>query len=111
MLSNIKRILGLSLTEIDTEDDAVLEQFIEMYFNALCIEVDEITVPTSLQFIVTEAVISRFNRRGSEGLKNESVDVVSQTFETDLFAPYKQLIQSYKANKQKATGTNRIRFL
>ena len=111
MLSRIKRILGLSLVEESSTDDFLLEQFIDMYSNALALEINESAVPQSLEFILVEAVVSRWNKRGSEGLKSESIDVVSHTFHDDLFAPYKHFIASYKANNNPASLANRVRFL
>lgn len=108
MYSNIKSILGLTSENTPSNIDEILSQFISMYSNALCLEIDEESVPLSLQFIVTEAVIARYKRRGSEGLKSERVDIVSQQFEADFFLAYRPYIEAYKAKDNKKT---RVRFL
>ncbi|MFP3357585.1 phage head-tail connector protein [Planococcus sp. SIMBA_143] len=100
MLDRIKRALGLPLGTENTEDDFLLEQFIEMYSNALMLEINETTIPSQLDFILVEVVVSRWNRRGSEHLKAESVDVVSNTFYEDIFSPYKFFIETYKSNQK-----------
>ncbi|MCH4825784.1 phage head-tail connector protein [Planococcus halocryophilus] len=111
MLDRVKRILGLSLVAETSSDDFLLEQFIDMYSNALILEINESIIPASLEFILIEAVVSRWNRRGLEGLKSESVDIVSHTFNEDHFSSNRQFIEAYKANMKLINQTNRIRFL
>lgn len=59
------------------------------------IEVTE--VPIELEWIVDEATIRRFNRIGSEGMKSESVEGHSVTFDDaeDALAPYELHIRAY----------------
>lgn len=106
MLDRIKRILGLPTTA-DENTDFLLDYFLEMYKNAILIEIDELEIPLSLEFILIEVVCARWNKRGQEGLKQESIDVVSQTFHDELLDPYRVYFRKYKENK---TESNRVRF-
>jgi len=107
MLNRIKRILGLDFSSSD-EGSFILNEFIDMYTQAILLEINEIAIPTSLEFILVEIVCARWNKRGQEGLKSESIDVVSQTFHDELLEPYRVYLEKYKMNK---TQSNRVKFL
>lgn len=110
MLDRIKRILGLSLEVDNTNEDFLLEQFIDMYSNALALEINETMVPQQLEFILIEVVCARWNKRGQEGLLTESIDVVSQTFHAELLDPYRIYLNTYKNNKA-TPKSNRVKFI
>lgn len=84
----------------------VLEEIIKLQSDALISKLGLDSVPNELEYIVVETSIARYNRLGSEGLKSEHIDVISQTFVEDLFAPYAETIASYKGTK-----SNRAKFL
>ena len=53
-------------------------------------------VPAQLEYIVDEATILRFNRVGSEGMKSESVEGHSVTYDMgDVLDLYESAIQDY----------------
>ena len=53
-------------------------------------------IPAQLEYIVDEATILRFNRVGSEGMKSESVEGHSVTYDMgDVLDPYESSIQDY----------------
>ena len=58
-------------------------------------------IPKSLDWIVIELSVSRFNRIGSEGMSSESVDGGSNTYIADELIQYKPYLDDYlKANTQ-----------
>ena len=53
-------------------------------------------IPLELEYIVDEATIRRFNRIGSEGMKSESVEGHSVTYDMgDVLDLYESAIQDY----------------
>ena len=53
-------------------------------------------IPAQLEYIVDEATILRFNRVGSEGMKSESVEGHSVTYDmSDVLDPYESAINDY----------------
>lgn len=50
-------------------------------------------VPESLEYIITEVIIKRFNRIGAEGMKIQSLEGTSMTFNADDFREYDSVIK------------------
>lgn len=94
IINTVKLILGLE----DNEKDNLLLSIINIQTNALLTKINEPLLPPQLEFIVIETSIVRFNRLGSEGLKSENIDVISQTFIEDVFEPYLSYISNYKSS-------------
>lgn len=106
MLEDVKALLGLEGNELDDR----LETIEKLVKARLCARLKQSDVPEELDYIITEAVIRRFNRIGSEGLSAHSVEGESQSYESDDFAPFEDDIQRWiKENGQGQSG--RIRFL
>lgn len=53
------------------------------------------SVPSDLDWIVTEITIARFNYIGSEGMTSESVEGHSANYWKDVFEPYEFDINDY----------------
>ncbi|WP_203246335.1 phage head-tail connector protein [Sporosarcina beigongshangi] len=109
ILARIKRILSI----VDVANDDVLTDFIEMYDKAICLHTGTTETPTALEFILTEAVIARWQRMGSEGMKSEKIDIVTQQFTDEVLDSYLPYIQQWKAANQPDGGSSlkRIQFL
>lgn len=93
MLKRIKTVLDI---EDDKQDD-VLDILISNVSNHLKAKLGK-DIPESLDFIVEEITIRRFNRIGTEGMQSESVEGHSITF-YDLekeFTPYEDIINDNK---------------
>lgn len=56
---------------------------------------DILLIPAELDWIVTEVSVIRFNRIGSEGMVNESVEGHSATYNSNDFAQFLDDIQDY----------------
>ena len=79
-----------------TGDNPQVEAIYNAIAERLLIRLDETKVPSSLEYVVDEATIRRFNRIGSEGMKSESVEGHSVTYiEGDELAPYESAIVAY----------------
>lgn len=96
-LNRIKILLGIT----DATEDALLGILIDDCNAMLKSYLGQNEVPPQLDFIITELVIKRYRKIGSEGLKAEQIDVISNTFEDDPLAPYYKTIDAYKRNSRK----------
>src|SRR5699024_2770726 len=93
MIERIKVLLDIQ----DTKQDDVLDILISNVSNHLKAKLGK-DIPESLDFIVEEITIRRFNRIGTEGMQSESVEGHSITF-YDLekeFTPYEDIIDDNK---------------
>lgn len=103
ILTRVKAILGVQ------DKDALLQVLIQNQTEALLAVIGEEVLPESLMYIVVETTIARYNRLGSEGLKSEGIDVISQSFIENLLEPYQTQISGYLSAKNKTTS--RLRML
>lgn len=81
--------------DLNTNDDALLKILLERVVNHFKSEYDVEEIDDKLAFIFEDCVIKRFNRRGAEGAKSESVDGHSMSYydnETE-FKPYDNMLQ------------------
>ncbi|MBL1225371.1 phage head-tail connector protein [Enterococcus sp. BWR-S5] len=94
-LEEVKRSLEIEDTEIDKQ----LEDFIKRISSQLCVRLGFLeSVPETLNYIVVECTIKRFNRKGNEGMNSygqegESISYgqLLDEFEDDIEAyNYKQ---------------------
>lgn len=106
MLNDLKGLLGIT----DTSQDAKLKLIISTATARLKILLGGIEPPESLDYIIREVAIVRFNRIGSEGMTNHSVEGESITFGADDFAGYENDIQAF-LESQKESAKGRLRFL
>ena len=87
-LTELKLLLGIG----DTLQDPLLLSILTTISNRLRVRLfgHPAAVPEELRYIVIEAAVARFNRLGSEHLKSESEEGLSQTwYDTDnYFIPY-----------------------
>lgn len=98
MILRIKTLLGIG----DDLQDDLLEILIDnatKHLKGRLKRVDpEISkVPEEIEYIIEEIVIRRFNRLGSEGMKQDSAEGHSVTFYDlkDEFVPYHEIIEAY----------------
>ena len=108
MLQNIKLLLGIS--PADTDRDELLKLLISMVSKRLKSRLGGTEPPEELDHIITELVVIRFNRIGSEGLSSHSEEGVSLAFSDDDFAPYEDDIQAY-LDTQKESSIGKVRFI
>ena len=66
--------------------------------------------PESLEYIIREVSIIRFNKIGSEGMKNQTVEGESMTFDENDFSGFMDEIQAF-LDTQKDSVRGKVRFL
>ena len=88
--------MSLDFVKSLTGDNPQVETIYNAIAERLLIRLDETEIPLSLEYVVDEATIRRFNRIGSEGMKSESVEGHSVTYDmSDVLDPYESAINDY----------------
>ncbi|UPQ86424.1 phage head-tail connector protein [Ignavigranum ruoffiae] len=87
-IDKIKRRLGIK----DTLQDDLLGDLIEDAEAQFLAITGAEAVLSKYSFIITDVVCMRYARKGSEGVKSESVDGYSVTYDTDDFNSYMWLL-------------------
>ena len=107
ILNNLKVFLGIK----DDSKDEVLKLIIDTTTSRLKVIIGGIEPPLSLDHIILEVSIVRFNRIGSEGLKSHTVEGENQSFnEDDDFKPFEKEIQAF-LDSQSGNTKGKLRFL
>ena len=91
-LENVKLLLSIN----DDVQDKLLARIIDntekRLISLLPIGIEE--VPDRLEYIVEEVAVKRFNRVGAEGMTQESIDGRSNTFQSNDFDEYMDVIDA-----------------
>lgn len=108
MLNNLKLMLGIASD--DTGRDALLNVIIDSARARLQTLLGGIEPPESLDYIVRDVSIIRFNRIGSEGMTSHTVEGESLQFADGDFDGFAADIQAF-LETQKEGARGRVRFL
>ncbi|MBO5789539.1 MAG: phage head-tail connector protein [Clostridia bacterium] len=108
MLENLK--LMLDVPADNTDLDAKLRLIVANATARLKRLLGGIDPPEELDYIVFEVSLMRFNRIGSEGLSNHSVEGVSLTFSDRDFEGFSADIQAW-IDGQKESTRGKVRFI
>lgn len=108
MLNNLKLMLGIPLDDVSIDEK--LKLIISTATARLTLLLGGIEPPESMDHILLEVSIIRFNRIGSEGMGSHTVEGESLSFTADDFAPFADEIQSFLAT-QKDNARGRVKFL
>lgn len=89
IIEQVKTLLGIS---DDLQDNllSVIKDLTEAHFKAYA---RQDNIPENLNYIITEVMVKRFNRIGSEGMTSQSVEGLSMAFKLDDFEEYDKVIQ------------------
>lgn len=107
-LETVKLLLGVDNDKVSTVYSMTEKRLLGRLKGAIP---SVVTIPKSLEYIVDEVTIIRFNRIGSEGMATESEEGHSATYIEDDFKSFKSDIDSYieSLDEKKALGV--VRFL
>lgn len=108
MLDDLKILLGIDSSDRDSDEKLLL--ILESVKNRLKLLLGGMEVPPSMQHIVTDVAVVRFNRIGSEGMSSHTVAGESTSYLEKDFAPYMEEIQAY-LDSVGGIKKGRIRFL
>ncbi|AZF91099.1 head-tail adaptor [Streptococcus phage CHPC951] len=90
-----EKIIKNVSVDLNTNDDALLKILLERVVNHFKSEYGVEEIDDKLAFIFEDCVIKRFNRRGAEGAKSESIDGHSMSYydNENEFKPYDDMLQ------------------
>ncbi|MCB2832729.1 phage head-tail connector protein [Streptococcus dysgalactiae subsp. dysgalactiae] len=92
IIANVKLDLGID----DTLQDNLLSILLKRVTDHFKAEYGVATIDSAFSFVLEDCLIARFNRRGSERAKSESVEGHTTTYYDFLneFEPYDKMIKS-----------------
>ena len=105
IINDVTALLGF----FDEKSNKTLAVIIRLTTNRLKTLLDVEEVPTELEYIVTEVSIVRYNKIGSEGVTNHSVEGETMSFSDNDFKGYLNDIEAWKNKKNEVTGV--VKFL
>lgn len=108
MLDSIKTLLGIELA--DTSIDEKLKLIISGTTARLKLLLGGIEPPESMEHIIREVSIIRFNKIGSEGLSSHTVEGESLSFSESDFAGFTDEIQAF-LDSQKESRRGKVLFV
>lgn len=108
MLKQLKVMLGIAAEE--TGLDEKLKLIINLVTARLQLLLGGIEPPESMEHIIVEVAIMRFNRIGSEGMTSHSVEGESNTFTDNDFSGFADEIQAF-LDTQQGNKRGKVRFL
>lgn len=108
MLSKLKLLLDIPAD--NTDRDELLRLITTSATARLKILLGGIDPPESLDYIIVEVSVRRYNRIGSEGVTSHSVEGESLTFTESDFAGFEDDIQAF-LDTQKGSSRGRVRLL
>ena len=108
MLSELKLMLGISSD--DTSLDEKLKLIIATATARLKMLLGGIEPPESMEYIIREVAIVRYNKIGSEGIASHTVEGESLSFSDNDFSEYADEIQAF-LDTQKESTRGKLRFL
>lgn len=106
MLNELKLMLGIT----GTDRDELLLLIIKTATARLMLLLGGIEPPVSMNHIILEVSIIRFNRIGSEGMESHNVEGEHITFAADDFAAFADEIQAF-LDTQTDSKRGKVRFL
>lgn len=108
MLEDLKMLLGIEAD--DNSADGVLSLIIASATARLTLLLGGIEPPESMEHIILEAAVIRYNRIGSEGFTSHSVEGESFSFAEGDFDGFADEIKAF-LETQKDSARGRVRFL
>lgn len=108
MLNDLKLMLGIDSN--DTDQDEKLQLILSTVTARLRLLLGDIKPPESMDHIILEVAIIRFNRIGSEGLSSHTVEGESLTFADSDFDGFQDEIQAF-LESQNNSSRGKLRFL
>lgn len=108
MLEDLKVMLGIASDDHDR--DSLLLLIISSATARLKMLLGGVEPPDSLEYIIREVSIIRYNKIGSEGMGSHTVEGESQQFSDNDFAGFMNDIQAF-LDTQKESVRGKVRFL
>jgi len=101
-LENVKMLLSIDDDKQDKLLNIIIANTEKRLISLLPVDIEE--VPDRLEYIVEEVAVKRFNRVGAEGMTQESVDGRSNTFQSNDFDEYMDVIDALYPKESSKRG-------
>lgn len=88
IIGQVKALLGIT-DDLQNDLLSVIKDLTESHF---LVYTGASAVPDSLDFIIVEVMVKRFNRIGSEGMKSQKMEGFTMEFDLSDFDHYKGLL-------------------
>lgn len=108
MLDDLKILLGIDISDRDSDEKLLL--ILGSVQNRLKLLLGGMEVPSSMQHIVVEVAVIRFNRLGSEGMSSHNVEGENMSYNDNDFDGFMNEIQAF-LDSQKESKRGRVRFI
>jgi hypothetical protein len=108
MLSSLKLMLGIAADDLSMDEK--LKLLISTATARLSLLLGGLEPPDTMDHIIREVAIIRFNKIGSEGLASHTVEGESLQFSDDDFSGFSDEIRAY-LETQKESARGKVRFL
>lgn len=102
-LARIQNVLN-----VDEDNLKLLTELTQIQTEMLMEKLGGIEVPENLIYIIVETTIARYRRVGAEGISDKRVDVITNKYTEDLFAPYDDIISHYSVKPDPNTKFVRL---
>lgn len=90
-IDGVKLLIGLNDDKQDNQLQKIIDVTERRMISLLPKDVKE--VPESLEWVVEEVAVKRYNRIGAEGMSSESIDGRSTKFQENDFDEYMSIIE------------------
>lgn len=108
-VDDLKTMLGLKSNKQD-DKLALIQKQVEIRLKSKLHLTSKDSVPESLDYIVFEVCIRRFNRLKNEGMTSYSQEGESMTFNDDDFSGFEKEIADY-LNDDQDSSKSKVRFI
>lgn len=98
--------------EISSSDkDGLIKSIVKRCMQPILNYIKESTVPSELEYIVVEMALARYNKLGSEGITNESIDGVSYSYSNDILDGYRDDLDIWINNNSASKNKVKVRLI
>ena len=105
-------ILSRVKIRLPDAEEKILNEFISMVSDRLCLRLSEEVLPKLFESICVDAVVKAYRRIYYEGISSEGVANISTSFVEDILSEYSSEIDSYSDQKaDKARSERIVKFL
>jgi len=110
MLRDLKVLLGFDPNKQEPIDDK-LSLIMRLARSRLKFLLEDQEPPESMDYIIIDVAITRYNRIGSEGMKIQNVEGLNQHFFDSDFDPFMADIQKELDRRRNKNSRGRARFV
>lgn len=105
-------ILDRVKIRLSDADEKILNEFISMVSDRLCLRLSEEALPKLFESVCVDAVVKAYRRIYYEGISSDGVANISTSFVEDILSEYSDEIDSYNDQKaDKARSERVVKFL